>query len=118
MGFASPQACTTRIFCGSIRIAGATLATPQACKISGMAKPRLNVGLIGYQFMGKAHSNAYRQAGRYFDLPYEIGMKTICGRTAAVVQEAADNLGWQQTETDWRKVVEDPEIDIIDISTP
>lgn len=79
---------------------------------------RLNVGLIGYQFMGKAHSNAYRQAGRYFDLPMEIGMKTICGRNQAAVEAAAHKFGWEKAETDWRKVVEDPEIDVIDISTP
>lgn len=79
---------------------------------------RLNVGLIGYQFMGKAHSNAYRQAGRYFDLPIEIGMKTICGRNEAAVNAAAEKLGWEKAETDWRKVVEDPAIDIVDISTP
>lgn len=79
---------------------------------------RLNVGLIGYQFMGKAHSNAYRQAGRYFDLPMELSMKTICGRNQSAVEAAAQKLGWEKSETDWRKVVDDPEIDVIDISTP
>ena len=78
----------------------------------------LNVGLIGYQFMGKAHSNAYRQVGRFFDLPVEVGMHTICGRNAAAVEQAAHKMGWQRHETDWRKVVANPEIDIIDISTP
>lgn len=79
---------------------------------------RVNVGLIGYQFMGKAHSNAYRQAGRFFDLPVELGMRTICGRTGPAVEQAAAKLGWERAETDWRRVVEDPEIDIVDISTP
>ncbi len=83
-----------------------------------MAKKKLNVGLIGYQFMGKAHSNAYRQAGHFFDLPAEIGMHTICGRTEGPLKAAADQFGWANTETDWRKVVENPEIDIIDVSTP
>src|SRR5687767_12876431 len=83
-----------------------------------MAKPTLSVGLIGYQFIGKAHSNAYRQAGRFFDLPYDIRMKTICGRTQSAVEEAASKLGWEQAETDWRRVVEDPEIAIVDVSTP
>jgi predicted dehydrogenase len=83
-----------------------------------MAKKTLTVGLIGYQFMGKAHSNAYRQVGRFFDLPYDIRMKTLCGRTQPAVQEAAEKLGWEQAETDWRKVIEDPEIDIVDVSTP
>ena len=84
-----------------------------------MAKGRINVGLIGYQFMGKAHSNAYRQVGRFFpELPVEIGMHTLCGRNEAKVREAADVLGWERVETDWHRVVENPEIDVIDIATP
>ncbi|HWA84545.1 MAG TPA: Gfo/Idh/MocA family oxidoreductase [Fimbriimonadaceae bacterium] len=83
-----------------------------------MAQKRLNVGLIGYQFMGKAHSNAYRQVGHYFDLPVEVGMHTLCGRHEIAVKAAADKFGWANVETDWRKVVSSPEIDIVDISTP
>ncbi|MBS1704105.1 MAG: Gfo/Idh/MocA family oxidoreductase [Armatimonadetes bacterium] len=83
-----------------------------------MSKPVLNVGLIGYQFMGKAHSNAYRQANHFFDLPAEINMHTICGRNEAAVSKAAETYGWKNYETDWRKVVANPEIDIIDVSTP
>jgi len=83
-----------------------------------MSKTRLNVGLIGYQFMGKAHSNAYRQVGRFFDLPLEVGMHTICGRNEAGVRAAAEKFGWAHAETDWRRVVQNPEIDIVDISTP
>jgi predicted dehydrogenase len=83
-----------------------------------MSKKTFNVGLIGYQFMGKAHSNAYRQVGRFFDLPAEIHMHTICGRNEAAVAKAAKNYGWSNHETDWRKVIANPEIDIIDISTP
>ncbi len=83
-----------------------------------MAKRTINVGLIGYQFMGKAHSNAYRQVGRFFDLPVDVRMKTICGRNEAAVSAAAGQLGWESYATDWRKVIEDPEIDVIDVSTP
>ena len=83
-----------------------------------MSKPVLNIGLIGYQFMGKAHSNAYRQANHFFDLPADIKMHTICGRNEAAVTAAAKNLGWKNVETDWRKVIANPEIDVIDISTP
>lgn len=83
-----------------------------------MSKPNLTVGLIGYQFMGKAHSNAYRQVNRFFDLPYQVRMKTVCGRTEASVKKAADDLGWEGYATDWRKVIEDPEIDVVDVSTP
>jgi predicted dehydrogenase len=83
-----------------------------------MAKKKVNVGLIGYQFMGKAHSNAYRQVGHFFDLPVEVRMHTICGRNEAAVSAAAATFGWDRYETDWHKVVENPEIDVIDISTP
>ncbi len=83
-----------------------------------MSKRVLNIGLIGYQFMGKAHSNAYRQANHFFDLPAEINMHTICGRSEAAVTKAAETLGWKNVETDWRKVIANPEIDVIDISTP
>jgi predicted dehydrogenase len=92
-----------------------TFATNQ---IPMASKRKLNVGLIGYQFMGKAHSNAYRQVGRFFDLPIEVGMKTICGRTEPAVKEAAEKFGWEDYQTDWRKVVEDPDIHIVDVSTP
>jgi predicted dehydrogenase len=83
-----------------------------------MSRQKFNVGLIGYQFMGKAHSNAYRQVNRFFDLPIQIGMRTLCGRTESAVREAAEQMGWDRYETDWRKVVSDPDIHIIDVSTP
>lgn len=77
-----------------------------------------NVGLIGYQFMGKAHSNAYRQVGHFFDLPVNVRMHTLCGRNEAAVTKAAETFGWENVETDWRRVISNPEIDIVDISTP
>jgi predicted dehydrogenase len=78
----------------------------------------LRVGLIGYRFMGKAHSNAWRQAPRFFPLKAHVEMHTICGRDAAGVQAARAHLGWQHAATDWREVVESPLIDIVDICTP
>ncbi|MFL6539809.1 MAG: Gfo/Idh/MocA family protein [Chthoniobacterales bacterium] len=78
----------------------------------------LAVGLVGYAFMGKAHSNAWRQAPRFFELPAEVRMKTICGRNAAAAGRAATRFGWENAVSDWRRVVDDPEIDIVDISTP
>lgn len=81
-------------------------------------KRTLNVGMIGYNFMGKAHSNAWRQAPKFFDLPVDIALHTICGRNRAGVEKAAKNLGWTNAGTDWMSVVTNPEIDIIDISTP
>ncbi len=82
-----------------------------------MAKT-LRVGMIGYRFMGKAHSNAWRQAPKFFPLKAHIEMHTICGRNPAAVQAARAQFGWQHASTDWREVVESPLIDIVDINTP
>ena len=82
------------------------------------AKLTLSVGLIGYNFMGKAHSNAWRQFSRFFDLPATVRMKTICGRNRAAVSKAAAKFGWENAQTDWRRVIEDRKIDIVDICTP
>jgi predicted dehydrogenase len=81
-----------------------------------MAKT-LRVGMIGYGFMGKAHSNAWRQAPHFFPLQANIEMHTICGRNRKALQEARAKFGWKYACTDWRQVVHSPEIDIIDIST-
>lgn len=82
-----------------------------------MAKT-FRVGLIGHRFMGRAHSNAWRQAPRFFNLKANVELHTICGREAADVQAARAQLGWQHAATDWREVVESPLIDIVDIGTP
>jgi predicted dehydrogenase len=76
------------------------------------------VGLIGYRFMGRAHSNAWRQAPRFFNLKANVELHTICGRSPAGVQAARAQLGWQHAATDWREVVESPLIDIVDIGAP
>ena len=81
-------------------------------------KRTLAVGLIGYKFMGKAHSNAWRQAPHFFDLPAGVRMKTICGRNRTAVKKAAAKLDWENAETDWRCIIADPRIDIVDICTP
>ncbi|MBA3882372.1 MAG: Gfo/Idh/MocA family oxidoreductase [Chthoniobacterales bacterium] len=78
----------------------------------------LAVGLIGYGFMGKAHSNAWRQAPHFFALPADVRMKVICGRNSAATAEAARQYGWENVASDWREVVADPEIDVVDIATP
>ncbi|MCC6822177.1 MAG: Gfo/Idh/MocA family oxidoreductase, partial [Verrucomicrobia subdivision 3 bacterium] len=82
-----------------------------------MAKT-LRVGMVGYGFMGKAHSNAWRQAPRFFPLKAHVELHTICGRSAAGVQTARIQFGWQNAATDWRDVVESPLIDVVDINTP
>src|SRR5581483_1518896 len=76
------------------------------------------VGLIGCRFMGKAHSNAWRQAPRFFPLKANIVMQTICGRDFAAVENARERFGWNEAADNWREVVNSPEIDIVDISTP
>ncbi len=78
----------------------------------------LNVALLGYKFMGKAHSNAYRQVGRFFPGKYQVRMKVICGRDAKAAAVAARQFGWEEVETDWRKVVRRKDIDVVDVSTP
>jgi predicted dehydrogenase len=82
-----------------------------------MARPKLNVAMIGYKFMGKAHSNAYRQVARMMDPAAEPVMKLLVGRTPDAVQAAAADLGWQETATDYRKAVRRKDIDIVDICT-
>lgn len=79
---------------------------------------KLNVAMIGYQFMGRAHSNAWRQVSRFFDTPSEPVMKVIVGRNAAGVEKAAAQLGWQEHSTSWQEVVERKDVDIVDICTP
>ena len=78
----------------------------------------LNVGMIGYKFMGRAHSNAWLKADKFFDLKARPVMQVICGRDRTGVSQAARRWGWNQFVTDWRDVVNDPAIDIVDINTP
>ena len=78
----------------------------------------VNVALIGYAFMGRAHSNAYRQVSRFLAPRLTPRLKVLCGRTQAGVDAAARQLGWEETATDWRQVIERSDIDIVDICTP
>ena len=79
---------------------------------------RVNVALIGYAFMGRAHSNAYRQVARFFSPKLTPVMKVLCGRNPKNVQAAAEKLGWDEAATDWREVIARDDIDIVDVSTP
>ena len=65
----------------------------------------LGVGMVGHAFMGAAHSQAWRTAPRFFDLPLHPRMRALCGRDADRVAEAAERLGWESTETDWARLV-------------
>ena len=79
----------------------------------------LNIGMIGYSFMGKAHSNGFRQVPAFFpELDVKPILKVICGRDRDAVQRAAQTYGWEESETDWEKVIARDDIDVIDICTP
>lgn len=82
-----------------------------------MTKP-LNIGLIGYGFMGKAHSNAYRKANNFFDLKYRPVLKALCARNAGAAQKFADTWGYESIETDWKKLIARKDIDAVDICVP
>lgn len=83
-----------------------------------MAAKSLNIGLIGYGFMGRTHSNAYLQAARFFDLPYRPVLKAVCARNGDRARAFADRWGYASVETDWRDVVRRGDIDVIDIASP
>src|SRR5262249_45514297 len=83
-----------------------------------MAKKNLNIGLIGYGFMGRAHSNGFLQAGRFFNLPVQAVLKAACARNSDRVNSFASSWGYESVETDWRKLIERKDIDLIDIASP
>ena len=82
-----------------------------------MAKP-VRVGMIGYGFMGKAHSNAYCKVNHFYKLGYQPVLQALCARNAGKAREFADTWGYASVETDWKKLVERDDIDLIDIGAP
>jgi len=78
----------------------------------------LNIGMVGYKFMGRAHSNAWMKAAKFFDLKAKPVMKVVCGRDKSAVAGMASRWGWERFETNWREVINDPMIDIVDINAP
>jgi predicted dehydrogenase len=85
--------------------------------MTAMTKP-LNVGIIGYGFMGRTHSNAYRNVHSIFDVPYEPVLNTLCGLEEKEAKAFADRWGFKSHTTDWHKVIDDKKIDIVDICVP
>ncbi|MDI9830183.1 Gfo/Idh/MocA family oxidoreductase [Streptomyces sp. KAU_LT] len=85
---------------------------------TGSGAPPLRVGMVGYAFMGAAHSQGWRTVGRVFDLPRTPVLAAICGRDATAVRAAADRHGWATAETDWRALIARDDIDLVDICTP
>lgn len=82
-----------------------------------MAKP-LRIGMIGYGFMGRAHSNGYNRVKNFFDLEYEPVLQAVAARDTEKAQAFATKWGYQRVENDWRKLVAADDIDVIDICTP
>ena len=83
-----------------------------------MAKKKLNIGMIGYSFMGKAHSFGYSNLKTFYDCEYEPVMKVICGRKEEGARAAQERYGWEEYCTDWRQVVERADIDVVDVCAP
>ena len=81
---------------------------------------KLNIGVVGYGFMGRTHSNAFLKVANFFDVPYQPVLKTICARNAERANAFAAKWGYESVETDWRKLVESPDIDLVlvDIMMP
>src|ERR1700722_3955891 len=79
-------------------------------------KKKLNVGMVGYGFMGRTHSNAFLKAGNFFDLPFQPVLKMVCARNKERAKSFAENWGYEKVETHWRKMVESPEIDLIAVA--
>jgi predicted dehydrogenase len=80
--------------------------------------PVLGVGMVGYAFMGAAHSQAWRTVGRVFDLPLDVRMAVLCGRNREGATAAAAKLGWDSVETDWKAMLARDDVHLVDICTP
>ena len=83
-----------------------------------MAPKALNIGMIGYGFMGRAHTNGYKRVNDFFDLPLRPVLKAACARSKEKIQAFADQWGYESIETDWRKLIERKDIDAVDICVP
>ncbi len=79
---------------------------------------KLNVGLIGYGFMGRAHSNAFAKVNHFFDLEHQVVLKAACGRDGGKIKAFAARWGYESVETEWRRLIQRDDIDLIDIATP
>ncbi|WP_031027325.1 Gfo/Idh/MocA family protein [Streptomyces sp. NRRL WC-3725] len=84
----------------------------------GAGRPPLRVGMVGYAFMGAAHSQGWRTVGHVFDLPRRPVLAVLCGRDGAAARAAAERHGWAAVETDWRALIARDDIDLVDICTP
>ncbi|WP_424535989.1 Gfo/Idh/MocA family protein [Sphaerisporangium viridialbum] len=81
-------------------------------------RPAVGVGMVGYAFMGRTHSHAWRSVDAFFDLPLRPSMVALAGRSAAATAQAAEKLGWAHAETDWKRLIDRDDVQIVDICTP
>lgn len=81
-------------------------------------KRSLRIGLVGYGFMGRTHSNAYRRVGNFFDIDLQPELKAVCGRDKDKLTQFAEQWGYESTETNWQALIDRKDIDLIDIATP
>src|SRR5947209_12702737 len=81
-------------------------------------KKKVNIGVVGYGFMGRTHSNAFGKVSNFFDLPFQPVLKTICARNAERANAFAAKWGYESAVTDWRQLIDSKEIDLIDIASP
>ncbi len=81
-------------------------------------KQTLNVAMIGHGFIGRIHSNAFHQVGHFFDIPYKLHLKVVCGRDRPTLEAMAAQWGWEEVQTDWQAVVSRPDIQVVDIAVP
>jgi predicted dehydrogenase len=82
------------------------------------ANKSLNIAMVGNGFIARAHSNAFNQVGRFFDVPYQLQLKVLCGRDPVKIEAFANQWGWAETSTDWQSTVRRDDIDIVDIAVP
>lgn len=82
------------------------------------ATKQLNIAMIGSGFIARAHSNAFHQVGRFFEIPYTLNLTAVCGRNQAKLQAFARQWSWAETVADWREIVDRKDIDVIDIAVP
>ncbi len=80
--------------------------------------PAIGIGMVGHAFMGRVHSQAWRTAARFFELPLRPDMAALCGTSQAAVAASAERLGWRSWTTDWRELLERDDVDLIDICSP
>lgn len=79
---------------------------------------KLRIGMVGAGFMGRAHSNAYRQVRHFFDVPFELECRAVCARNRENLTKLAARWGWAETTTDWEALIDRPDIDVVDIAAP